>query len=151
MAHFVYTAHTVDDGRMCRSSCYADNEAGVRSDLKRMGYSVDTVKLRKINQVFGRRKRIKLVDLVNMCRRFSIMYSAGLPLLDCLSSLVRENESKTLSDALQDIYSRIERGSNVADAFSKHPEIFSRMHEQFPDFFYPLYSRLLLQQIIHSA
>ncbi|MCX5632237.1 MAG: type II secretion system F family protein [Phycisphaerae bacterium] len=125
MTQFLYTARAIDNNEAFGSTCYANNEVEIRSELKRMGYTVDTVKLQKISQVFGRRKRVKLVDLVNMCRRFAVMYSAGLPLLDCLSSLVRENESKNLSDALMDIHTRIERGSNIADAFSKHPRIFS--------------------------
>jgi type IV pilus assembly protein PilC len=128
MSQYQYTAHAVDDGRMLTSTCYANDEGQVRSQLKRIGYMVDSVKTQKTNEIFGQRKRIKLADLVNMCRRFSVMYTAGLPLLECLSSLVRENESKNLSDTLQDIHDRIEQGSNVADAFAKHPKVFSSLY-----------------------
>jgi type IV pilus assembly protein PilC len=128
MSKYQYTAHAVDDGKMLTSTCYADDEGQVRSQLKRIGYMVDSVKTQKTNEIFGQRKRIKLADLVNMCRRFSVMYTAGLPLLECLSSLVRENESKNLSDTLQDIHDRIEQGSNVADAFAKHPKVFSSLY-----------------------
>ncbi len=60
-----------------------------------------------------------------MCRRFSVMYGAGLSLMDCLSVLARENESKKLSDSLDDIHDKIAQGSNVSDAFSNHSEVFS--------------------------
>jgi type IV pilus assembly protein PilC len=53
------------------------------------------------------------------------MYTAGLPLMECLSSLAQENESQNLSDTLQDIHEQIEQGSNVGDAFGKHPKVFS--------------------------
>jgi type IV pilus assembly protein PilC len=125
MSQYQYTAHAIDNGEMLTSTCYADDEGQVRSQLKRIGYTVDSVKTQKTDEIFGRRKRIKLADLVNMCRRFSVMYAAGLPLLECLSLLARENESKNLSDTLQHIHNDIERGSNVADAFSKHPKVFS--------------------------
>ncbi len=125
MTQYQYTAQAVDDGEVLTSTCYADDEGQVRSDLKRMGYTVDSVKPQKADEIFGQRKRIKLADLVNMCRRFSVMYAAGLPLLECLSSLAQENESKNLSDTLQDIHDKIEQGSNVGDAFSKHPKVFS--------------------------
>jgi type IV pilus assembly protein PilC len=124
MVQYLYTAHAIDDSEALTSTCCADDENSVRSALTQMGYSVDSVKLRETHHMFGRRKRITLQDLVNMCRRFSIMYSSGLPLMDCLSSLVRDNESMRLSQALEDIRSGIERGSNVADAFSKHPRVF---------------------------
>jgi type IV pilus assembly protein PilC len=125
MSQYQYTAHAVDNGEVFTSTCYADDEGQVRSQLKRIGYTVDSVKTQKTNEIFGQRKRIKLADLVNMCRRFSVMYAAGLPLLECLSSLALENESKNLSDTLQHIHDDIEQGSNVADAFSKHPKVFS--------------------------
>ena len=125
MSQFQYTAQAVDTGEMLTSTCYADDEGQVRSGLKRIGYTVDSLELQRKSEVFGQRKRVKLVDLVNMCRRFSVMYAAGLSLLECLYSLAEENESKNLSDALQDIHNRIEQGSNVGDAFSKHPKIFT--------------------------
>ena len=125
MSQFQYTAQAVDTGEMLTSTCYADDEGQVRSGLKRIGYTVDSLEPRIKSEVFGQRKRVKLVDLVNMCRRFSVMYAAGLSLLECLYSLAEENESKNLSDALQDIHNRIEQGSNVGDAFSKHPKIFT--------------------------
>ena len=125
MSQFQYTIRAVDNGEMLTSTCYADNEGQVRSGLKRIGYTVDSLEPRIKSEVFGQRKRVKLVDLVNMCRRFSVMYAAGLSLLECLNSLAEENESKNLSDALHDIHNRIEQGSNVGDAFSKHPKIFT--------------------------
>ncbi|MGA2914531.1 MAG: type II secretion system F family protein [Sedimentisphaerales bacterium] len=125
MSQFLYTVRAVDNNEAFASTCYADSEVQVRSELKRIGYVVDAVKMQKISRIFGPRKRIKLIDLVNICRRFSVMYAAGLPLLECLSLLAHENESKNLSDALLDIHNRIEQGSNIGDAFSKHPKIFS--------------------------
>lgn len=125
MAEYQYTARAIDTNEVFTSTCYADNEGVVRSELKRIGYAVDSVVPRKTNEIFGQRKRIKLQDLVSICRRFSVMYAAGLSLLDCLSSLARENESKNLSDTLEDIHNRIEAGSDVANAFSKHPKVFS--------------------------
>ena len=125
MGRFQYTAQAIDKSHAFTSTCYADDEEQVRSSLKRMGYKVDSIKAQKNDEIFRQRKRIKLIDIVNMCRRFSVMYSAGLPLLECLSSLAQENESKNLSDTLQDIHNQIEQGSNIGDAFSKHPKVFS--------------------------
>lgn len=127
MGEYQYTARTIDSNELLTSNCYADDEGVVRSGLKRIGYAVDSVIPRKTRQIFGERKRIKLQDLVNMCRRFSVMYSAGLGLLDCLSSLARENESKNLSDVLEDIHNNIEQGSSISGAFSKHPKVFSSL------------------------
>lgn len=125
MTQFQYTARAVDNNEVFSSTCYADDEGAVSSQLKRMGYTVDSVRPRKAAAIFRKRKRIKLADIVNMCRRFSVMYAAGLSLMDCLSSLAQENESEKLSETLEDIRNKIERGSNIADAFSRHPRVFS--------------------------
>jgi type II secretory pathway component PulF len=53
MSRYQYTAHAVDDGEVFTSTCYADNENQVRSNLERMGYTVDWVKTQKTDQIFG--------------------------------------------------------------------------------------------------
>jgi type IV pilus assembly protein PilC len=119
-----YTARDAN-GRAIKSYCDAAGETTLRSQLKAMGYTVDSISKRPASQLNGQRKRVKLQDIVNMCRRFSVMYAAGLSLMDCLSVLARENESKKLSDSLDDIHDKIAEGSNVSDAFSNHSEVFS--------------------------
>lgn len=125
MALYQYTAWAVDDHKVFKSTCHAPSESVVRSKLKRIGYVADSVSLHKTSQIFGQRKRIKLQDIVSMCRRFSIMYRAGLNLMDCISLLAKENESKKLSDILQDVHRTIAKGSSIADAFSKYKDVFS--------------------------
>lgn len=127
MTLYQYTAWAVDDRKVFKSTCNAPSESVVRSKLKRIGYAVDSVSPKKTSQIFGQRKRIKLQDIVSMCRRFSIMYRAGLNIMDCLSLLAKENESKKLSDILQDVHSTIARGSKIADAFSKYQNVFSAL------------------------
>ncbi len=125
MAMYQYTVRAFEGSEAFSGTCYADNEGVVRSDLKRMGYRIKSLTQRKSSDIFGKRKRIKLQDLVSMCRRFSVMYGAGMSLLECLSVLAQDNESKKLSEVLQDIHDRITQGSNVADAFSRHQDVFS--------------------------
>ena len=94
MALYQYTAWAVDDRKVFKSTCNAPSESVIRSKLKRIGYVVDSVSSQKTSQIFGQRKRIKLQDIVSMCRRFSIMYRAGLNLMDCLSLLAKKTRVK---------------------------------------------------------
>lgn len=125
MAMYQYTVRAFEGNEEFSGTCHADNEGVVRSDLKRMGYRIKSLTQRKSSDIFGKRKRIKLQDLVSMCRRFSVMYGAGMSLLECLLVLAQDNESKKLSEVLQDIHDRISQGSSVADAFFKHQDVFS--------------------------
>ncbi len=125
MTQYRYTARTIEGNETVSSTCCANSEGIVRSELRRMGYKVKSITAKRGGEVFGRRKRIKLQDIVDMCRRFSVMYGAGMSLLECLSMLAQDNESQKFSEVLQDIHDRISQGSNVGDAFSKHPNVFS--------------------------
>ena len=124
MVAYNYIVHS-DSGRILKSHCQAASEAALHSQLKAMGYKVSSIVRKPASKILGQRKRIKSQDIVSMCRRFSVMYSAGLDLMDCLSSLAKENESEKLSDILQDIHDSIAKGSDIAEAFSKYPKVFS--------------------------
>lgn len=124
MVAYNYIVHS-DDGRILKSHCQAVSEAALHSQLEAMGYKISSIVRKPASKILGQRKRIKSQDIVSMCRRFSVMYSAGLDLMDCLSSLAKENESKKLSDILQDIHDSISKGSDIAEAFSKYPNVFS--------------------------
>ena len=51
MGQYQYTAQAVDDGQVLTSTCYADDDGQVRSDLKRIGYTVDSVKPQKAKEI----------------------------------------------------------------------------------------------------
>ena len=124
MILYDYKVHDAND-KTVRSYCHAASEAALRTQLRSMGYTIDSIAQKTMGRIFSRRTRIKSQDIVSMCRRFSIMYSAGLNLLDCLSSLSRENESRELSDILRNIHDTIAGGEGVADAFARYPKVFS--------------------------
>ena len=122
--HYQYTAQAMDSGQQLTSSCFADSADAVRLRLKRLGYRAGSVSQIKSQDILGPRKRVTLQDMVGLCRRFSVMYGAGLPLLECVELLAHESDSKQLADALEGVHDDIQRGCTVADAFAKYPRIF---------------------------
>ena len=72
-------------------------------------------------------QRMKLRDLIIFCRKFATMVDAGFTLVDSLDILI-EQENKTLSNVIKTIKSDVEGGSTLADAFSKHPRVFSELY-----------------------
>ena len=123
MVEYNYTVHDTS-GRICKSRCDAQSQSALRVQLKAMGYTVNSITPKSTYLSAKRRKNIKPRDIVNMCRQFSTMYSAGLELMECLSSLAKENESEKLSAILLDIRDQISKGSNIADAFAGYPKVF---------------------------
>ena len=72
-------------------------------------------------------QRVKLRDLIIFCRQFATMVNAGLTLVDSLDILI-EQENKALSKVIKVVKSDIEAGSTLADAFAKHPLVFSELN-----------------------
>ena len=63
-------------------------------------------------------------DLAIFTRQFSVMIDAGLPLVQCLEILGRQQENKTFAKILQQTRMDVEGGASLADAMRKHPKAF---------------------------
>lgn len=124
MAAYCYKVHD-SKGRIFKSTCQAESEAALRSQLKAMGYAVNSIVQKPASWISKEHNRVRQRDIISMCRQFSIMYNSGLDLMDCLQTVAKENESKRLSKILHDIHDQIAKGSSVADAFSRYQDVFS--------------------------
>ena len=105
----------------------ADRAAAV-AQLRTRGVvatSVQERKARAAGQTTGRRVRDK--DLAIYTRQFSTMVDAGLPIVQCLSILAEQSESKVLRSVTAKIALDVEGGATLADSFSKYPKTFDNL------------------------
>jgi len=68
-------------------------------------------------------------DVVTFTRQLSTMISAGLPLANGLSILVRQSET-SMSRLVAEILREIEGGSSFAKSLAHHPTVFTRLYVQ---------------------
>ena len=73
-------------------------------------------------------RKVKLNDLVLFTRQLSTMVSAGVPLLKALNTLQNQAENQTLKSVIAEIVKDVQGGAQLADAFEKHPKIFSDVY-----------------------
>lgn len=66
-------------------------------------------------------------DIVIFTRQLSTMIDAGLPLVQGLEILSRQQENSTFKKVLGDIKSDVETGTTFADAMRKHPKVFDNL------------------------
>jgi len=66
-------------------------------------------------------------DIVIFTRQLSTMIDAGLPLVQGLEILEKQQSNKTFKDALGEIRLDVEAGSTLADAMRKKPKIFDNL------------------------
>ncbi len=64
-------------------------------------------------------------ELTHFTVRFSILQEAGLPLVGNLSRLSRQTRPGVLREALQIVARDVEAGSSLAEALSRHPQVFA--------------------------
>jgi type IV pilus assembly protein PilC len=75
-----------------------------------------------------RRRGAKDKHLAIYTRQFSTMIDAGLPIVQCLTILSEQSESKVLRQVTEGIARDVEGGSALADAFRKHPRTFQDLY-----------------------
>jgi type IV pilus assembly protein PilC len=71
-----------------------------------------------------RYKRVTARSLAIFTRQFSVMVDAGLPLVQCLELLAKEEPDKRLAAAIEQVRGDVEAGSTLADAMQKRPYAF---------------------------
>jgi len=77
-----------------------------------------------ISQIKIFRKKVKLVDLVQFCRQFSIMLEAGISLAGALDVIREQTVNPTLKDCLNDMYTNIQKGLSLSTVMRYFPDIF---------------------------
>src|SRR5258708_28004785 len=71
-------------------------------------------------------------NLAIFTRQFSVMIDAGLPLVQCLDILGKQEPHKGFSSVILQVRTDVESGAALADAMKKHPRCFD-----------PLYSNMI--------
>ncbi len=111
----------------------ADRTSAV-SQLRSKGIIVTSVGERKARAASGAGRfgsrfggKVKDRELAVFTRQFSAMVDAGLPIVQCLTILAEQSESKTMRGVTTKIAREVEAGGTLADAFRKFPRIFNEL------------------------
>src|SRR5436190_23836369 len=67
-------------------------------------------------------------NLAIFTRQFSVMIDAGLPLVQCLDILGKQEPHKGFADVILQTRSDVESGAALADAMKKHPKTFDALY-----------------------
>jgi type IV pilus assembly protein PilC len=67
-------------------------------------------------------------DIVVFTRQLSTMIDAGLPLIQSLEILAKQQENSTFKNVLTAIKRDVETGTTIADAMRKHPKVFDNLY-----------------------
>lgn len=118
-------------GEKRKGQLEAVDEAGARAHLKRLRIE-DAVIKQKPKDLFENisifQPKVTGKDVVVFTRQLSTMIDAGLPLVQCLQILARQQNNATFKKVLLAIQNDVETGTTLADSMRKHPKIFDNLY-----------------------
>ncbi len=108
----------------------AHDEQAARSHLKKLRITPDSIKEAPKDLLANIplfRPKITGKDVVIFVRQLSTMIDAGLPLVQSLEILGRQQDNPTFKKLLIEVRLDVESGSTLADAMKKHPDVFDNL------------------------
>lgn len=131
MALYTWEAVT-KQGAVKRGEREANNEGAVTKYLR--SQQLKPIKIAKKIQVNTLGSRLKSIfggvgekHIVIFTRQFATMIDAGLPLVQCLSILHKQQEHKLFKSILKELQNDVESGATFADSLKKHPKAFDSL------------------------
>jgi type IV pilus assembly protein PilC len=113
------------NGQIIRGERAAASEAALGEILRRE--QIQVTKVSAAARKEERYRRISARSLAIFTRQFSVMIDAGLPLVQCLELLAKEEPDKRLAAAIEQTRVDVEAGSTLADAMQKRPYAFDAL------------------------
>lgn len=125
----VFTYTTTLRGKTSKGEIDAEDEKGALIKLRQRSIRVRSIRKKSQNILFaGTKEPISERDVVIFTRQFSTMVDAGLPLVQCLDILGKQNDKKSFAEIILDVKTSIESGSNLSDSMRKHPKVFDSLY-----------------------
>ncbi len=118
-------------GEKRKGEIEAPDEAAARAHLKRLRIEDPKIKEKPkdlLENITIFQPKVTGKDLVIFTRQLSTMIDAGLPLVQCLQILAKQQSNSTFRRVLTEIQNDVETGTTLADAMRKHPKVFDTLY-----------------------
>ena len=131
MSSFVYSAVDVG-GKTVKGRIEAENEQLVLAKLHEQKYHVLQILEDKTRAKAATKgassKKVKLNSMVIFSRQFATMIDAGVAIVRCLDIQEGQTKDPSLKPVIAQCKKDVKGGLSLTDAFSKHPNVFSRLY-----------------------
>jgi type IV pilus assembly protein PilC len=117
-------------GETRKGEIEAPDQAAALGYIKRMRITNPVIKL-KPKDLFGNitffQPGVTGKEVVVFTRQLSTMIDAGLPLVQCIEILGKQQDNPTFKKVLLNIQTDVESGMTFADSMRKHPKVFDTL------------------------
>jgi type IV pilus assembly protein PilC len=123
MAVYEYTAQ--DEAGEIFRGMYEDVSgiSALKQELSKIGYNLVHAKRKRVIKPGS--MRVRRADVVAFAYKFAGMCGAGLTIVQCLDTLGKQTDNRSLRFIISDIRRNIESGSSLTNAFDKYRHVFS--------------------------
>lgn len=116
-------------GRRISGVLSAADSKDVHSELKKRDIEVVSIEQKKkLNISFTRKKEVKSKDILLFTRYLSTMMAAGLPIIQAIDVIARDQDNEALQEFLTSLRSNIASGKTLAESFSEYPQYFNGLY-----------------------
>ncbi|MEA3307385.1 MAG: type II secretion system F family protein [Elusimicrobiota bacterium] len=125
---FAYKAKD-SKGKLLEGTVEANDQRAAINKIKAQRMSVVEIKEEKKKSGFKFAKpKVETHDIVIFSRQLSTLVSAGVPIVQGLNILESQAENPAFKEVLTVLKTDIESGLSIADAMSKHPDVFEELY-----------------------
>lgn len=120
-----------NQGKRVAGTLQAADAKDAHSELKKMGIEVIDLQQKKtfgLDIKFLSRKKIKAEDVLLFTRYLSTMMAAGLPIMQALDILSKDQENPSMQSLITNIKNNIAGGKTLAESFSQYPDQFNELY-----------------------
>lgn len=131
--YFKYTALSIE-GQKVLGSIEAENQDAAKRAIESRSEMLLSIRAKGRNagavwgELIASYQKVRLEDLVIFTRQLATMFRMGIPLLRSLDILRQQTEHPALRKAVEAVYTDIENGTSLCNAFRKHPRIFPKIY-----------------------
>ncbi|NLY19451.1 MAG: type II secretion system F family protein, partial [Clostridiaceae bacterium] len=127
MPVFIYKVEN-SDGAVLTGESNIESKERLIELINKNGYKVIEIVeknfITDVSQIGLFKKKVKLGDLAQFCRQFSIMLEAGISIAGALDVLRTQTINPTLREVLTEVYNNIQKGLSLSRVLRFYPNIF---------------------------
>ncbi len=108
----------------------AEDRRQVGEYLRKRRIVIQSVKKKPANVKLplGRKRGVSVKDLSVFTRQFATMVNAGLPLVQCLDVLARQQTKPHMKQVVSQVMLDVEGGATLAEGLGRAPQVFSDLY-----------------------
>jgi type IV pilus assembly protein PilC len=108
----------------------AEDRRQVGEYLRKRRIVIQSIKTKPkaINLSLGRKRGVSVKDLSVFTRQFATMVNAGLPLVQCLDVLARQQTRPHMKQCISQVMLDVEGGATLAEGLGRAPHVFTELY-----------------------